>query len=93
MIKLPRAVLRQIQPIPDLSWTREVVGQLLSGITAFVGPNGLAAPGRAVKIIATIGKPIPNDAPRRDIEGPRFALSGDQREQTSEKPREETPAI
>jgi hypothetical protein len=63
VIELPRAVLRQIQPIPDLSWIREVVGQLLSGVTAFVGPNGLAAPGRAVKIIATIGKPVPNDAP------------------------------
>jgi len=49
-------------PIPDLSWTREVVGQLLSAVTAFVEPNGATTPGKAVKIVAMIGKPVPKDA-------------------------------
>lgn len=43
---------------PDLDWTREVVGQLLHVVDAFVQPNGPAPPGKAVKIDLIIGKPV-----------------------------------
>src|ERR1700686_2566147 len=35
---------------PDLRWTREVVGQLMQAVTAFVQPKGPAAPGRCAKL-------------------------------------------
>jgi len=42
---------------PDLLWTREVVGQLMEAVEAFVDPEGPRAPGVAVKFMMVIGKP------------------------------------
>jgi HEPN domain-containing protein len=49
-------------PIPDLNWTREVVGQLRQAVTAFVEPNAVTTPGPPVKAIFTIGKPVSKSA-------------------------------
>ncbi len=43
--------------IPDMNWTREVVGQLLSVVTAFVEPNGAPSIGAAVKVAFIIFPP------------------------------------
>lgn len=48
-------------PMPDLKWTRGVVGQLREAVTAFVEPNGPSAPGPAVKFEIIIGKPVPKN--------------------------------
>jgi HEPN domain-containing protein len=45
--------------IPEMGWTREVVGQLMLAVTAVVDPNGNSKPGVAVKLTMMIGKPIP----------------------------------
>jgi Domain of unknown function (DUF4062)/HEPN domain len=47
---------------PDLSWTREVVGQLMQVVAAFVESKKTAVPGVAVKMIMTFGKPVPKDS-------------------------------
>jgi len=44
---------------PELSWTREVVGQLMQAVTAFVEPDGPAPPGPPIKIRFVVGKPRP----------------------------------
>ena len=43
---------------PDLRWTREVVGQLMQAVAAFVQPKGPAAPGRCAKLTIIFGKPV-----------------------------------
>ncbi len=47
--------------IPEMGWTREVVGQLMQAVTAVVDPTGDSTPGVAVKLVAMIGKPVPKD--------------------------------
>jgi hypothetical protein len=47
--------------IPEMSWTREVVGQLMKAVTAVVDPTGDSKPGVAVKAVLMIGKPEPKD--------------------------------
>lgn len=50
--------------IPEMDWTREVVGQLMQAVTAVVDPSGdSAVPGPAVKAVLTIGKPQPKNKP------------------------------
>jgi HEPN domain-containing protein len=43
---------------PDLRWTREVVGQLMQAVEAFVQPDGPVAPGRIAKLTMVIGMPV-----------------------------------
>jgi hypothetical protein len=43
--------------LPEMNWTREVVGQLLSVVTAFVHPNGAPSLGTAVKFSLIIYPP------------------------------------
>jgi HEPN domain-containing protein len=46
--------------IPEMSWTREVVGQLMKAVTAVVDPDGDSIkPGPAVKAVFMFGKPVP----------------------------------
>jgi hypothetical protein len=48
---------------PELSWTREVVGQLMEVVAVFVESNAdTAGSGVAVKMIMTVGKPSPKAA-------------------------------
>jgi HEPN domain-containing protein len=48
--------------IPEMGWTREVVGQLMQAVTAVVDPNGDSTkPGVAVKLALMIGKAVPKD--------------------------------
>jgi HEPN domain-containing protein len=50
-------------PEPDLSWTREVVGELMRVVAGFVeSEKDAASSGVAVKIIVTLGKPAPKDS-------------------------------
>jgi hypothetical protein len=49
--------------IPEMGWTREVVGQLMKAVTAVVDPTGDSKPGPAVKAVLMIGKPEPKDKP------------------------------
>ena len=43
--------------IPELSWTREVVGQLMQVVAAFVESNTAPSSGRLSKLILMFGKP------------------------------------
>ena len=50
--------------IPEMGWTREVVGQLMQAVTAVVDPDGDSTkPGPPVKAVLMIGKPAPKDKP------------------------------
>lgn len=44
---------------PELRWTREVVGQLIQAVAAFVEPDGPTPPGPPVRINFVVGKPRP----------------------------------
>jgi HEPN domain-containing protein len=43
--------------IPDMGWTREVVGKLMKAVSAVVDPTCDSRAGVAVKLVAVIGKP------------------------------------
>jgi hypothetical protein len=45
--------------IPEMSWTREVVGQLMKAVAAVVDPTCDSKPGVAVKVTMMLGKPVP----------------------------------
>ena len=50
---------------PELGWTREVVGQLMPVVAAFVEAGMNTASGRAVKLTLIIGKPVPQEKLQR----------------------------
>jgi hypothetical protein len=47
---------------PELSWTREVVGELMQVVAAFVESRSTTVPGVAAKMIITFGKPVPKES-------------------------------
>jgi hypothetical protein len=62
-----RYFTRKSGPIPDLGWTRDVVRELLTVVSAFVESTDKTPPRVDTKAVLMFCKPQPSDTPAHDI--------------------------